>query len=77
MRRIAMTMQGWITKLEGFLQLNDREILKDAGRVSAELARTHAEQEFEKFRRQEDAGLESDFDRMVKSLPAKKPGKAI
>ena len=76
-RRIAMTMQGWITKLEGFLQLNDREILKDAGRVSAELARTHAEQEFEKFRRQEDAGLESDFDRMVKSLPAKKPGKAI
>jgi hypothetical protein len=73
-RRIAMGMQDWIAKLEGFLKLNDREVLQDAGRVSAELAKAHAEQEFEKFRRMEDAQLESDFDRMVKSLPMKRPG---
>jgi hypothetical protein len=74
-RRIAMTMQDWITKLEGFLTLNDREILRDAGRVSAELAKTHAEREFEKFRRIEDQRYESDFDHMVKRLPAGKPRK--
>ncbi len=42
-RRIAMTMRDWIAKLEGFLTLNDREILRDAGKISAELAQTHAE----------------------------------
>lgn len=72
-RRIAMTMQNWITKLEGFLTLNDREILQGAGKVSAQLAKAHAEQEFDKFRVVEDRQLESDFDRMVKQLP--KPGK--
>jgi len=68
--RVAMTMQDWITKLEGFLKLNDREILKNAGRVSAHLAKEHAEQEFDKFRKIEDQLLESDFDLMVKQLPA-------
>lgn len=72
-RRIAMTMQDWITKLEGFLTLNDREILQGAGRVSAELAKSHAEQEFDKFRLLADQRFESDFDRMVKQLPARKP----
>lgn len=75
-RRIAMTMQNWIAKLDGFLTLNDREILRDAGRVSAELAKTRAEREFEKFRRIEDRRYESDFDRMVNQLPAAKPDKA-
>ncbi|MBU2765173.1 virulence RhuM family protein [Acidithiobacillus ferrivorans] len=42
-RRIAMTMQDWITKLEGFLTLNDRAILQGAGQVTAELAKAHAE----------------------------------
>ncbi len=73
-RRIPMRMLDWMTKLEGFLKLNDRDILQDAGRVSADVAKTHAEQEFNKFRQREDASLESDFDRMVKSLPLKKPG---
>jgi hypothetical protein len=68
-RRIAMTMSDWITKLEGFLTLNDREILQNAGKVSAELARTHAEREFVEFRKIEDRSLESDFDRAVKQLP--------
>lgn len=72
-RRIAMTMQDWITKLEGFLTLNDREILQGAGKVSADLAKSHAEQEFDKFRVLDDQRFESDFDRMVKQLPAKKP----
>ncbi|MCK9199870.1 MAG: virulence RhuM family protein [Gallionella sp.] len=75
MRRIAMTMQDWIDKLEGFLTLNDREILQGAGKVSAELAKTHAEQEFDKFRGLDDRRFESDFDRMVKHLPAKTPRK--
>ena len=72
-RRIAMTMQDWITKLEGFLTLNDREILQGAGMVSADLAKAHAEQEFDKFRVLDDQRFESDFDQMVKRLPAKKP----
>ena len=70
-RRIAMTMQDWIAKLEGFLTLNDREILQGAGKVSADLAKSHAEQEFDKFRVLDDRRFESDFDRMVKQLPAK------
>lgn len=75
-RRIAMTMKNWITKLEGFLTLNDREILQGAGKVSAQLAKAHAEQEFEKFHAVEDQQFESDFDRMVNQLPkppSKKP----
>ena len=68
-RRVPMTMQAWITKLEGFLTLNDREILHSAGKVTAELARSHAEQEFAKYREREDRALESDFDLMIKQLP--------
>ena len=71
-RRMPMTMQDWITKLEGFLTLNEREILRNAGQVSAELARTHAEREFVEFRKVEDRHLESDFDRAVKQLPSMK-----
>lgn len=73
-RRIAMTMHDWIKKLEGFLTLNDREILRGAGRISADLAKSHAEEEFTKFRIQENSVLESDFDKMVKSLPAPRKG---
>ena len=68
-RRIAMTMSDWITKLEGFLTLNDRDILQNAGKVTAELAKAHAEREFVEFRKIEDRNLESDFDRAVKRLP--------
>ncbi len=75
-RRIAMTMKDWITKLEGFLTLNDREILRGAGQVSADLAKNHAEKEFPKFRVIDDARIESDFDRMVKSLPPPRKNKS-
>ncbi len=74
-RRIAMTMQDWIDKLEGFLTLNDREILNGAGKVTAELAKSHAEQEFGKFRVLDDQRFESDFDRMVKQLPTRSSDK--
>ncbi len=75
MRRVPMTMQDWINKLEGFLTLNDREILQGAGNVSAQLAKTQAEQEFDKFRVVDDQRFESDFDRMVERLPSKPPGR--
>ena len=65
-----------LAKLDGFLTLNDREILPSAGRISAELAKSHAETEFAKFHVQDDARFESDFDRMVKTLPAPKDKKA-
>ena len=69
MRKIPMTMEDWEKRLSGFLQLWDREILQDAGRVTAELTKTHAESEFEKYRIVQDRLFESDFDRMLKQLP--------
>ena len=71
MRKIPMTMEDWEKRLSGFLQLWDREILHDAGRVTAELAKTHAESEFEKYRIVQDRLFESDFDRVIKQLPDK------
>lgn len=69
MRKIPMTMADWENRLSRFLKLWDREILQDAGRVSAELAKAHAETEFEKYRIVPDRLFESDFDRMLKALP--------
>ena len=62
-------MEDWEKRLSGFLQLWDREILQDAGKVSAELAKAHAESEFEKYRIVQDQLFESDFDRMLKQSP--------
>ena len=67
MRKIPMTMADWKERLSGFLKLWDREILKDAGKVSAEIAKTHAESEFEKYRSVQDQLYESDFDKQMKS----------
>ena len=71
MRKIPMTMEDWEKRLSGFLKLWDRDILRDAGKVSAELAKAHAESEFEKYRIVQDRLFESDFDRMLKALPKK------
>ena len=68
LRKIPMTMQDWETRLNRFLAATDREILQDAGKVSAEIAKAHAESEFEKYRIVQDRLFESDFDRMVKQL---------
>lgn len=75
MRKIPMTMEDWEKRLAGFLTLWDREILQDAGKVTAELAKAHAESEFEKYRIVQDRLFESDFDRMLKQIEAiQKPG---
>ena len=66
--RSAMTMSDWIAKLEGFLTIQDRSILQSTGKVSAELAKQYAETEFEKFKTQDDARFESDFDKLVLKL---------
>ena len=69
-RRIPMTMEDWATQLDRFLQLTDREILQDAGRISAEASKAHAESEFERYRVTQDRLFESDFDRAVKATQA-------
>jgi hypothetical protein len=70
MRRIPMTMADWEERLGGFLKLWDREILQYAGKVSAEIAKAHAESEFEKYRIVQDRLFESDFDKVVKWIEA-------
>jgi hypothetical protein len=67
-RQIPMKMEDWAAKLDGFLQFNEYQILKDAGKVSHEIALKLAETEFEKFRIWQDRNFESDFDRELKRL---------
>ncbi|MFI3293524.1 MAG: virulence RhuM family protein [Rikenellaceae bacterium] len=62
LRNIPMTMSDWERRLNGFLTLMDREVLQDAGKVSAEIAKLHAESEFEKYRIIQDRLYVSDFD---------------
>lgn len=71
-RRVPMTMADWEERLNRFIAAADREILQDAGKVSAEVARAHAESEFEKYRIVQDRLFVSDFDRFLE-LPA--PGR--
>ncbi|OPZ97555.1 MAG: hypothetical protein BWY71_01565 [Planctomycetes bacterium ADurb.Bin412] len=75
LRRIPMHMQDWIAKLNGFLKLNDRQILTSAGKISHELARQLAESEYDKFntkRVEWEDRQESDFDKTVKLIEEKK-----
>jgi len=60
-----MTMQDWETRLNRFIEATDREILQDAGKVTAEIAKAHAESEFEKYRIVQDRLFVSDFDAEV------------
>jgi hypothetical protein len=73
LRKIPMTMQDWETRLNKFIEATDREILQDAGRVTAEIAKAHAESEFEKYRIIQDRLFVSDFDRLLKQLPSSSP----
>jgi hypothetical protein len=68
MRRMPMTMADWEQRLSGFLKLWDRDVLQDAGKVTAEIAKAHAESEFEKYRIVQDRLFESDFDRMIRQI---------
>lgn len=69
LRQIPMSMQDWETRLNRFIAATDREVLQDAGKVSAEIAQAHAEAEFEKYRILQDHLFESDFDQILKQLP--------
>lgn len=69
-RKIPMTMQDWETRLNRFIEATDREVLQDAGKVTAEIAKAHAESEFEKYRILQDRLFESDFDRVLKQIEA-------
>lgn len=75
MRRIPMYMQDWIKKLDGFLTINDRDILTHAGKVSHEMAKEFAEEQYEKFHAsqiaQDNIRL-SDFDKIVKQIESGK-----
>ena len=68
MRRVPMHMNDWIEKLNGFLELNDRNILEHAGKVSHQLAIEKAENEYEKYNTKQQNAIESDFDKAVKKL---------
>jgi hypothetical protein len=70
-RQIPMTMSDWEERLNRFITATDREILQDAGKVSAEIAKAHAISEFEKYRIVQDKLYESDFDRTIKALKKK------
>ncbi|MBS1760789.1 MAG: virulence RhuM family protein [Bacteroidetes bacterium] len=74
-RNIPMTMKDWAGKLNAFLQFNEKEILKDAGKVTQAIAKAFAESEFEKYRIVQDKLFESDFDKAVKKLEAPKKKK--
>ena len=65
MRHIPMTMADWEERLNGFLKLWDHEILKDNGKISTEMAKIHAETEFEKYRVIQDRIYISDFDELL------------
>ena len=60
-----MYMEDWIKKLDAFLKFNEKEILNDPGKISAEIAKEFVETEFEKYRITQDKLFESDFDILV------------
>ena len=72
LRKIPMTMEDWETRLNQFIAATDREILQDAGKVTAEIAKAHAESEFEKYRIIQDRLFESDFDKLLKQIDKNK-----
>lgn len=73
-RHIPMTMEDWSRRLDLFLMADDREILQDAGKITAEIARAKAECEFEKYRVIQDRLFQSDYDRYLLELEAQAEG---
>lgn len=76
-RHIPMTMADWEERLNGFLKVWDRDVLQDAGKISAELAKSHALSEFEKYRIVQDRLYQSDFDRILLEEAAPSLSEAI
>lgn len=71
-RQIPMKMADWVNKLDAFLQFNEYDILKNAGKVSHEVAKKLAEKEYSKFRVIQDKNFESDFEKEARRLKGKK-----
>lgn len=67
-RAVPMSMDDWAKRLNAFLQFNEREVLDNPGRVTAEIAKSFAESEFEKYRVLQDRLFESDFDKHIKKM---------
>ncbi len=67
-----MRMVDWVAKLDAFLQFNEYEVLTNAGRVSAEVAKHLAEEQYERFRVRQDREFESDFEAEVKRIESKR-----
>ena len=64
-RHIPLTMADWEKRLNGFIEMFEYGLLQDAGKVTAEIAKLHAETEFEKYRIVQDRLYKSDFDRFI------------
>ena len=64
-RHIPMTMKDWASFIEKQLLSDERDVLEDAGSISSEMAKEHAETEFEKYRIIQDKIFQSDFDKML------------
>ncbi len=71
-RKIPMTMEDWARRLDLFLEFSEREILQDKGKITTEIAKVHAESEFEKYRIVQDRLFESDFDRIINQIEDEK-----
>jgi hypothetical protein len=72
LRKMPTTMEDWAKRLDMFLDLADREILQDSGKVTAKIARDFAESEFEKYRVVQDRLFVSDFEKIIENLEIKK-----
>jgi hypothetical protein len=72
-RQIPMRMAEWVAKLDAFLQFNEYEVLTNAGRVSADVAKRLAEAEYARFRVEQDRAFVSDFEREAKRITAQRP----
>ena len=66
LRKIPLTMEDWENRLNRFIEMFEYGLLEDAGKVSAEIAKIHAETEFEKYRIVQDQLFESDYDRFIR-----------
>jgi hypothetical protein len=67
-RQIPMKMEDWIAKLDAFLQFNEYEVLQDAGKVRASIAKALAAKQYDSFRKKQDERFLSDFDETIKRL---------
>lgn len=67
-RQIPMTMEDWANRIDKYLLSDDRDILKDAGKISMEIAKDKALTEFEKYRVVQDKLFKSDFDKLIESI---------